>query len=80
MPDRYFQCRKSHFQISVSDRFNDNKVFLISGNYLSQKSAEYILEKLHEKACPIPENFVISRDKYIHLQLTKKFPHNSIKP
>ena len=55
-----------------TDRFNQDTLFLISGDYLSRESAEYVLEKLKEKkSCPLPPTFIISKQNYINLQLTK---------
>jgi len=54
-----------------TDRYDGQTVFLVSGNYLSEQSAEYILEKMNEKSCSYPDYFIISREKYINLQLTK---------
>ncbi len=53
------------------DRYTDSIVFTVTGNFLSRQSAEYILEKMRENHCNIPEHFIISEKNYINLQLTK---------
>ncbi len=53
------------------DQFNQHTYFLVTGDFLSQQSAGYVLEKMKEQSCKIPEYFVISRKNYINLQLTK---------
>ncbi len=69
-----FEEQEAHSKYFFTDRFNDSIVFLISGNYLSKESAGYVLEKLKEKKCPTPETYIMSRNKYINLQLNKTQP------
>ncbi len=74
-----FEEEKASSKYFFTDRFDDQTVFLLSGTYLNPQSAEYIREKLIEKACKLPETFVISRNKYINLQFTKQITPNSKK-
>ncbi len=53
------------------DQFNENTYFLVTGDFLSPQSAEYVLDKFKQLSCTIPEHFIISRKNYINLQLTK---------
>ena len=55
-----------------TDQYDDGTWFVVVHDFLSRTSAEYILEKMREKRCAIPSNFIISRGNYIHLQLTKQ--------
>jgi len=53
------------------DRYTPDSLFVVVRNFLSPQSAQFILDKLQEKHCEIPSYFIISRNNYIHLQLTK---------
>ncbi len=70
---KIFEEEKATDKQFFMDRYDEKTWFLVSGNYLSKESAGYILDKLRQRHnCPYPETFVISREKYINLQLTKK--------
>ncbi len=51
--------------------FTEETPVIVTGNFLSRPSAEYIIEKLKEKKCQVPEYYIMSRNKFIHLHLTK---------
>ena len=70
LQDFYHETRSYTKRIFKVD-FTENTSFVVTGNFLSRQSAEYIIEKLKEKKCVVPEYHIMSRNKFIHLQLTK---------
>jgi len=63
------ETQSKHFFV---DRYNKDTLFLVSGDYLSRESADYVLEELQkDPRCTVPPSFIISKQNYINLQLTK---------
>ncbi len=63
---------QSHPRKIFTDQYDDGTGFVVVHDFLSRTSAEFILQKMREKHCTVPPNFIISRGNYIHLQLTKQ--------
>ncbi len=70
--ERVYRETESKPRDMFMDQFDSETSFIVIRNFLSRQSAEFILEKLKENGCSLPEHFIISRRNYIHLQLTKK--------
>ncbi len=52
-------------------KFDDENTFTVTAQFLSPQSAEFVVEELRKKHCKFPSYFILSRNKFIHLQLTK---------
>ena len=63
--------KSTHLKVS-KDPFTRKQSFVVVHNFLSEKSASYLIDLLKNTAC-VPQNyFVISSENYKALQLTKK--------
>jgi len=63
--------KSTHLKIS-KDPFTRKQSFVVIHNFLSEKSASYLVDLLKQTACAPQNYFVISSDNYKTLQLTKK--------
>ena len=77
--DRFIECvqnvlkenKSEHLKIS-KDPFTAHQSFIVVHNFLSSKSAEYLVKLLQKTSCKPTDYFVISSENYKILQLTKK--------
>jgi len=63
--------KSSHLKIS-KDPFTRHQSFIVIHYFLSEKSAEYLVNLLENSSCSLQNYFVISSENYKILQLTKK--------
>jgi len=75
--DRIYRQLETQPRDMFIDRYSPDSLFVVIRPFLSRQSAGFIIDKLKENHCQIPGYFIISRNNYIHLQLTKS---SSTKP